>query len=217
MMKPAIAKQLGGQRGEYLKSDSRFPGYLCIRVQYPLGKLLLPNMAMKVKGRGQMVITLMYENVPHFCFSCGRIDHAAVNCEAVLDAQRVTYGEELRASPPCRTKEITVKPMASRFTRPLFQVTNMPMQGKLNAGTLSGGGTPGGTNNVFTKAVAEDREESKQEGTGEKIVNIIKELLAACNSAEASWVAASSVGKERVSFGTNMSTEEDSSDGASVD
>jgi hypothetical protein len=35
-------------------------------------------LVVKMKGQGQMVITPRYENVPHFCFSCGQIDHASV-------------------------------------------------------------------------------------------------------------------------------------------
>jgi hypothetical protein len=48
----------------------------------------------------------------------------------------------------------------------------------------------------------------------------MKELHEACNSKEASWAAQGShgrEGKERVSFGTNMSTNEELSDGGSVE
>jgi hypothetical protein len=92
----------------------RFPGYLRIRVNYPLGKPLMPSLMVKVKGRGPMMITLRYEKVPHFFFPCGRIDHAMVNCEVKMEKQGVAFGEELRASPPRCTKEIIVKSMASR-------------------------------------------------------------------------------------------------------
>jgi hypothetical protein len=56
-----------------------------------------------------MPITLMYENVPHLCFSCGCIGHAAMNYEeASSEEQGIRYGEELRASPPRRVKAISV-------------------------------------------------------------------------------------------------------------
>jgi hypothetical protein len=113
MMKPNIAQQLGRQLGDSLKSDCRFPGYLRIRARYSLGKPLMPSLAVKVKGRGQMVITLKYENVPHF-LSCGQIGHAAANCDDSAEAQGVAYREELMASSPRCTKEIMVKPYASR-------------------------------------------------------------------------------------------------------
>jgi hypothetical protein len=120
MMKPTIAQKHGEQLGEFLKSDIRFLGYLHIRVRYLLGKPLMPSLAVTVKGHGQMLITLRYENMPHFCFSCGRIGHAAVTCDAMVEAQGVGYGEKLMASPPRCTKEIMVKLMTSRVAQSLF-------------------------------------------------------------------------------------------------
>jgi hypothetical protein len=66
MMKPAIAQKLGEQLGEFIRIDTRYPGYLHIRVRYLLGKPLMSILAVTVKGWGQMLITLRYENVPHF-------------------------------------------------------------------------------------------------------------------------------------------------------
>jgi hypothetical protein len=68
MMKEDFARQLGGQLGKFISMDTRYPGYMCIRLNYPLKKALVPEMKVKIKGRGAMVITLRYENVPHFCF-----------------------------------------------------------------------------------------------------------------------------------------------------
>jgi hypothetical protein len=81
MMKEVVAKQLGERIGKFIRMDCRYPGYLRIRVEYPLEKTLLPQMLVRVKGRGQMPIMLRYENVSFFCFSCGRIGHAMINCE----------------------------------------------------------------------------------------------------------------------------------------
>jgi hypothetical protein len=61
--------------------DTRYPSYLCVRVEFPLDKPLVPNMKVKIKGKRVMVINLRYENVPHFCFTWGRMGHAVVNCE----------------------------------------------------------------------------------------------------------------------------------------
>jgi hypothetical protein len=126
MMKQGVAQQLGTRLGEFLKSDTRFPGYLRVQVRYPLGKPLQTLLVVKVKGRGHMVITLRYENVPHCCFLCRRIGHTATNYEYESEEHGVAYGEELRASPPRRTKEIAIKPAMSKVVRPLFQVTDMP-------------------------------------------------------------------------------------------
>jgi hypothetical protein len=54
-------------------------------------------------------------------------------------------------------------------------------------------------------------------GIGAQFVNLVNELHDACNSAEAIWAAQSSACKERISFRTNMTTEEESSDGGSVE
>jgi hypothetical protein len=80
MMKEAVARQLGGQFGKYIKMDCRYLGYMRVRVEFPLNKLLVQQMKVKIKERGLMVITLRYENVPLFCFAYGRMGHA-VNCE----------------------------------------------------------------------------------------------------------------------------------------
>jgi hypothetical protein len=62
-----------------------------------------------------------------------------------------------------------------------------------------------------------EEEASKQDGAGEQFDNVMKELHDACNFAEASWVAKGLAGRERVSFGTNMTIEDESSDGGSVE
>jgi hypothetical protein len=105
--------------------DRRFPGYMRIRVHYPLVKPLMPELKVKIKGRGLMNIVVRYENVLHFCFSCGRIGHAAPNCvDGDVADQGIKFGEELRASPPRRTREIAVGPQAPHVARPFFQVAS---------------------------------------------------------------------------------------------
>jgi hypothetical protein len=96
MMKEGVAKVLGGQLDRFIKMDSRYPGYLRVRVEYPLEKPLQPTMMVKIKGREHMPIILRYENAPFFCFSCGRIGHSVMNCmHDDTGGQEVRYGEEL--------------------------------------------------------------------------------------------------------------------------
>jgi hypothetical protein len=54
MMKEVYAKQLGSQLGKFIKMDASFPGYMRVRVDYPLHKALVLELKVKVKGRGIM-------------------------------------------------------------------------------------------------------------------------------------------------------------------
>jgi hypothetical protein len=71
MMKEPYVRQLGNQISKYVSLDTRYPGYMRVRVEFPLNNPLVPSLTVKIKGRGAMPITLRYENVPHFCFTCG--------------------------------------------------------------------------------------------------------------------------------------------------
>jgi hypothetical protein len=119
MMKESFTRQLGGQLGKYVKADTRYPSYMRVWVEYPLEKALVPSLPVKIKGRGVIAISIKYENVSHFCFSCGRIGHATANCEEEeVQHQGVRFGEDLKASPPRRVKEIAVQRLSSNVARP---------------------------------------------------------------------------------------------------
>jgi hypothetical protein len=111
-----------------VKMDTRLPGYLQVQIEFPLRKALVPQMNVKIKSGGTMLIVLRYENVPHFCFTCGRIGHAAMNCEEEEpEDQGIKFGEELRASPPRRVREIMVRQVVPRVVKPLFQTGAIPV------------------------------------------------------------------------------------------
>jgi hypothetical protein len=75
-----------------------------------------------------MHITIRYENVPHFCFMCCMMGHAAMNCkEDDAGEHEIKYGEELHASPPRRVRELTVRQVPPRVAKPLFQA--VPQEG----------------------------------------------------------------------------------------
>jgi hypothetical protein len=120
MMKENIARMLGEQVGSFIRMDTRYPGYLRVRLAYLLTKPLEPKLWVRVKGRGMMEIMLHYENVPHFCFSCGCIGYAVANWDSGEDHE-IRFGEELRASPPRRVREISMRTATSRVVWPLDQ------------------------------------------------------------------------------------------------
>jgi hypothetical protein len=121
-------------------------------------------------------------------FLCGRIGHAEANCEDNSKEHGVEFGEELKASPPRWTKEISVKTHGSRVARPLFQVTDMPARGQYVADRTSGWGNTNMTGDHSRRPVSKE-EASKQDRTGKQFDNMMKELHDACNFAKVSWEA----------------------------
>jgi hypothetical protein len=121
MMKEAFTKQIGSQLGKYIKMDVSYPCYMRLCVEFPLHMALVPELKVKIKGRGIMNIMVRYENVSFFCFTCGRIGHAAQKCDqGELEEHGIRYGEELCASPPRRARVINTRQPDPRMIKPLF-------------------------------------------------------------------------------------------------
>jgi hypothetical protein len=138
MMKEPVTKQLGEQLERYVKMDCKYPGYMRVHIEFPLEKPLLGQLMVKIKGRGQLPITLRYENVPHFCFTCGRIGHVAMNCQDPPSEEHdIRFGEELRASLPKRVKTISIHQGEVRVAHPLFQVSGLADKKMVGAGGSS--------------------------------------------------------------------------------
>lgn len=79
--------------------------FLRARVVYPLAEPLKPTVEATVKKMGTMNFDVKYENVPFFCFRCGRMGHSKWECsndeeEAEDEARkRKRFGEWMRESP----------------------------------------------------------------------------------------------------------------------
>jgi hypothetical protein len=120
MMKEQVARKLGESLGNVLRVDTTFPTYLRVRIVFSLAKLLVPEIKMKIKGRGDMPVIVRYENVPHFCFGYGRLGHADRECPDVnIGEDCLRFGVESRASPPKRSKQVMVCGALSMAARAL--------------------------------------------------------------------------------------------------
>ncbi|CAO2186116.1 unnamed protein product [Urochloa humidicola] len=99
MMTVGFLRTLGSKLGKVLEVGEIFKGYRRVRVEYPLEQPLLPMVDMDVKGMGNMVFSVRYENTPHHCFTCGRMGHAKEECPDELDGAGVIFPKSLRCSP----------------------------------------------------------------------------------------------------------------------
>jgi hypothetical protein len=171
-----------------------------------------------------MEIALRYENVPHFCFSCGRIGHAVANCpEGETGGQGINFGEELRASPPRCSREISVKNLNPRVTRPLFQAG---LQQVLSTVKGSERTRKGSNSEARVHADVEmegmkgyepgSQHQGSLSGIKDELADSVRGMTVACKDEDIKDDVGMWGSKERVSFGTNMSTDDESSESGSV-
>lgn len=98
-MTTGFARLLGEKIGKVLHVGGAVHDFLRVKVDFPLENPLKSSLRVRVKDKGIMSFPVKYENVPLFCFSCGRIGHAERECREGLSANRPRFGKDLRASP----------------------------------------------------------------------------------------------------------------------
>ena len=100
MITDGFARALGSKLGRVIAVGKAVQNYKRVRVDFPLAKPIMHMIEKKVKGKGTMVFSVKYENIPHFCFGCGRIGHAQEECpDEGQPTGGVRFGKALRCSP----------------------------------------------------------------------------------------------------------------------
>ncbi|CAO2185256.1 unnamed protein product [Urochloa humidicola] len=99
MMMVGFVSALGAKLGKVLEVGEKYKDYRRVKLEYLLENLLMPTVDMDVKGMGNMVFTVRYEDTPHHCFICGRMGHAKEDCPDEIDGAGVIFPKFLRCSP----------------------------------------------------------------------------------------------------------------------
>ena len=100
MITDGFARALGSKLGRVIAVGKAVQNCKRVRVDFPLAKPIMHMIEKKVKGKGTMVFSVKYENIPHFCFGCGRIGHAQEECpDEGQTTGGVQFGKALRCSP----------------------------------------------------------------------------------------------------------------------
>lgn len=72
MMTSKFVRTLGSKIGTVLEVGEVRMDYKRVRVDFKLAKAIMAKVSLNVKEHGRMEFVVRYENIPHFCFVCGR-------------------------------------------------------------------------------------------------------------------------------------------------
>lgn len=114
-----------------------------MRVDFALADALKGVVQIKVKGKGYMAFEVKYQDVPHFCFCCGRIGHSERECpDEDLCMEMPRFGVELRA---CTFKRALGRQLASYMATPAVKKgLNISGAQKIKVTSMAGSSSVGG-------------------------------------------------------------------------
>jgi hypothetical protein len=146
-----------------------------------------------------------------------------MNCEEAKEDSSVKYGEELRASPPRRSRNIIIMEAAPRAARPLFQTSSQrPASSGASYGRRSDSNkakdNPGAheQDGPAERASQDMKQKLGHENHEDQHTTHDQKTIAEDEQGMAHGQVRSQNRKEHVSFGTNMTAGEESSDGTSA-
>jgi len=100
MMTDGFARALGATLGKVLEVGQAIKNYKRVKVDFPLERAIKHYVEKKVCGHGLLAFSVKYENIPDFCFDCGRIGHDKGECpDEGCGGDGNNFGKALRCSP----------------------------------------------------------------------------------------------------------------------
>jgi hypothetical protein len=122
MITEGFARALGAKLGKVLEVGQAIQNYKRVKVDFPLEKAIQYTVEQKVRGHGAMSFAVKYENIPDFCFGCGRIGHEQEECpEEECGGDGIHFGKALRCSPQKKNvgRKMTIPADGSQVRRGL--------------------------------------------------------------------------------------------------
>lgn len=111
-MSQRVITDVGNYIGRFIQSDeNNFVGvwreFFRVRVSIPIDKPLKRRMKLKKSDTDRCWVNFKYENIPTFCFICGKVGHSDKFCEKLFDTMEgkveKPFGTRMRAEPRRRT------------------------------------------------------------------------------------------------------------------
>jgi hypothetical protein len=197
------ASKLGARLGQVIKVDMNYPNYICVRVMFSLANALDASTKVHIRGRGDIVVPVQYENVPFFYFICGRIRHSDKECpDGEIGAGEFKFGVER----PEATQFLNFKGAQCTNVQDEASSSQLSGQGQRHSGQMFNPGTPGDADGSI-RSIPLDEERELMRGVKEI------DVKDAGISQGLSPVFSTDGMQQRVSFGMNATSDEEMSTG----